>query len=383
MAVVNPTPVPALGTALPDPTDRTTYGARGRAVFDWETGQLVPGINQLAADTYSNALAAEDAALVSVAAANFKGTWSSLTGALNKPASVYHSGTVWALLNNLANVALSQPGVSADWANIGGVKRSGDTMTGPLSVPAGASGAQVPQAQEVAVLASTQLAGNRNRIINGNFVINQRGYVSGTATSGANQYTLDRWRVVTSGQNLTFSASGNGNQVTAPAGGIEQVIEGANIEGGTYVINWNGTATCSVNGTSRIKGESFTLAANTDVTVKFSGGTVAKVQLEPGETPTVFEHRINELQLCQRYYEFGRASSDYAASAAGQYLAYRIPFKVIKRATPTLSYVASGVVNASVYAVDAPLTDSLRCTVASAAGGGVAAVLNWVAVSEL
>lgn len=150
MAVVNPTPVPALGTALPDPTDRTTYGPRGRAVFDWETSQLVPGINQLAQDTYANALASEDAVLASVAAANFKGAWSSLTGALNKPASVYHSGTVWALLNNLANVASSQPGVSADWVDIGGVKRSGDAMAGPLSVPAGASGSQVGRVSEVA-----------------------------------------------------------------------------------------------------------------------------------------------------------------------------------------------------------------------------------------
>jgi hypothetical protein len=49
-------------------------------------------------------------------AANFKGYWNTLSGALNKPASVLHSGKFWILLNNLANVATSQPGVSADWA---------------------------------------------------------------------------------------------------------------------------------------------------------------------------------------------------------------------------------------------------------------------------
>lgn len=94
----------------------------------------------------------------------------------------------------------------------------------------------------------------RNKIINGNFGINQRGYVSGTATSGANQYTLDRWRVVISGQNLAFSTSGNGNSVTAPAGGIEQVIEGANIEGGTYTLSWTGTATAAINGSAIVNG---------------------------------------------------------------------------------------------------------------------------------
>ena len=53
---------------------------------------------------------------LAAASANFKGAWSSLTGALNKPATVLHNGDYWALLNNLANVTTSQPGVSADWA---------------------------------------------------------------------------------------------------------------------------------------------------------------------------------------------------------------------------------------------------------------------------
>jgi len=149
MATVTPTPVPDLGTALPDPSDRTTYGTRGRAVWDWEVNQMVPAINQLAEDTFTNAQTAEDSALIAVGSANFKGAWASLSGALNVPATVWHNSRVWALLNNLANVTTSQPGVSADWVDIGGVKRSGDTMTGPLSVPAGASGAQVPQAQEI------------------------------------------------------------------------------------------------------------------------------------------------------------------------------------------------------------------------------------------
>ncbi len=54
------------------------------------------------------------------ALANFKGNWSALTGALAKPASVFHNGAFWALLNNLADVTASQPGVSADWQVCGG-----------------------------------------------------------------------------------------------------------------------------------------------------------------------------------------------------------------------------------------------------------------------
>jgi hypothetical protein len=144
----------------------------------------------------------------------------------------------------------------------------------------------------------------RNKIINGNFGINQRVYVSGTATSGANQYTVDRWRVVTSGQNLTFSASGIGNIVTAPAGGIEQVIESLNIEGGTYTLSWTGTATGAVNGSAVSNGGQVTLTANTNATIKFSSGTVSQVQLEAGSVATPFENRPigTELALCQRYY---------------------------------------------------------------------------------
>lgn len=63
----------------------------------------------------THATSAQAAAAASAASANFKGLWSSLSGALNKPASVEHNGKRWDLLNNLANVAASQPGVSADW----------------------------------------------------------------------------------------------------------------------------------------------------------------------------------------------------------------------------------------------------------------------------
>lgn len=49
------------------------------------------------------------------ASSNYKGEWSSLSGSLNKPATVSHNGAFWVLINNLANVVLSEPGVTADW----------------------------------------------------------------------------------------------------------------------------------------------------------------------------------------------------------------------------------------------------------------------------
>ena len=56
--------------------------------------------------------------------ANFKGAWSSLSGALNLPASVTHNGQIWSLLYALGNVAASEPGVSADWVVQGGIDAS-------------------------------------------------------------------------------------------------------------------------------------------------------------------------------------------------------------------------------------------------------------------
>ena len=194
--------------------------------------------------------------------------------------------------------------------------------------------------------AATLKSGRKNLLINGSFRINQRGYVSATATTGANEYTLDRWRVVTSGQNITFSALGTDNTITCPAGGLEQEIEALNVYGGTYVISWTGTATCTVGGTARTDGESFTLTANTNAIVKFSGGTVKEAQLEPGVTATNFEQRPigEELILCQRYYCLPQVCttynlSSYVNNSVGM---WPVPFPVEMRVSPTLSVDTTG-----------------------------------------
>lgn len=176
----------------------------------------------------------------------------------------------------------------------------------------------------------------RNIIINGDGKINQRGYVSGTATTGANQYTLDRWKVVVSGENLTFTGTDAGRVMTAPAGGVEQVIEDKNIAGGTYVLNWEGTATATVDGNAVAKGGTFTLTANTNATVRFTGGTFSEVQVEQGSVATPFERRQfgQELALCERYYHNNNGITSYVAQS-GSYSTYVFPQKM--RTVPTLT----------------------------------------------
>jgi hypothetical protein len=61
------------------------------------------------------------------ASANFAGNWSALAGALTVPVSVYHNGAFWQLLNDIPNAALSEPGVSGDWAAMQNVS-TGDML---------------------------------------------------------------------------------------------------------------------------------------------------------------------------------------------------------------------------------------------------------------
>ncbi len=215
------------------------------------------------------------------------------------------NGDYWFKLSSLATYMISkvfptQGGNNGKFLQTNGTIASWETVADELPSQTSNSGKSLITNGTTASWSAT--TGLRNKLINANPLINQRAYVSGVATTIANQYTLDRWRVVTSGQNLTFSTTAGIVTMTAPAGGVEQVVESLPI--GTYVINWEGTATATVNGTARNKGETFTISSYADCTVKFSSGTVIKPQLEEGTVATVFEHRPSGIEygLCLRYY---------------------------------------------------------------------------------
>lgn len=56
-----------------------------------------------------------NASASAVAGANYKGEWSTLTGAYSVPSSVSHDGVVWLLKENIANITIEEPGTSAKW----------------------------------------------------------------------------------------------------------------------------------------------------------------------------------------------------------------------------------------------------------------------------
>lgn len=208
------------------------------------------------------------------------------------------------LTGNLAAGGNKVTGLAAASAN-GDAVRFEQIALAALGAAASGANADITSLSGVTSINGGQLAGLRNRIINGNFGVNQRTYVSGAAV-GTGLYGHDRWKMAASADTYTFSTTANVTTVTIPASKVlRQVIEGLNLESGTYTLSWDGTAQGKIGagsyGTSGITG---VIVGGTNTTIEFGPGTVSKVQLEFGSTATVFEQRPigMELALCQRYY---------------------------------------------------------------------------------
>lgn len=194
--------------------------------------------------------------------------------------------------------------------------------------------------------------GFRNEIINGNFMINQRGYTSGSNLASGS-YGFDRWKSAFTNTSLTFTSAPQGQLVTISASGvIRQIVERANIVAGSYVLSWTGTATGRVynSGASApsyaVSPVSVYLDGTADVIVEFTPAsgtaTLGNVQLELGSRATPFEQRLNaiELALCQRYYYRVSLNATNRAFCLGwadssTVFVGTVPFPQIMRTRPT------------------------------------------------
>lgn len=187
--------------------------------------------------------------------------------------------------------------------------------------------------------------GVKNAIINGNFGINQRG-VSGTVTLAAGVYGHDRWKAGASGCTYTFATVDNVTTLTISAGSLIQVIEGINLQSGTYTLSFTGTAQGKIGaGSFGASGITGAAVGGTNLNVEFNTGTVSLVQLERGTVATPFEVRSigQELGLCQRYCIVYGGKSPYERFGIGlnasTTAAYPlITFPVEMRALPTVSF---------------------------------------------
>lgn len=142
---------------IPNPAPAVPqYPALGSPTFNQEayaSGTALPGVTQWMGETaqgaFTNATSASESAVsanaasqsaatsreIALAATAFKGLWASLAGPLARPASVKHNGRFWLLLNDLANVAASQPGVSADWTSMDTGTVAQDVNTNTTMLP--------------------------------------------------------------------------------------------------------------------------------------------------------------------------------------------------------------------------------------------------------
>lgn len=215
--------------------------------------------------------------------------------------------------------------------------------TGPTGIagPTGGSGVGAPAA---------------NTVINGDFRINQGGYVS-AAVLAAGTYGHDQWKAGASGGDYSFTQLQSSTQITIAAGkSLIQPIEDVRVVGGSYVLSWTGTAQARAGVNTLIPSGSYAASpllisgqtAGTIMSVEFNTGTLGTVKLESGSIASLFvvSDFASELALCQRYYYTIKHNgvgiclmSAYNTTLA---VAGMIPFPCKMRAAPTYSISGGG-----------------------------------------
>jgi hypothetical protein len=200
---------------------------------------------------------------------------------------------------------------------------------------------------------------NPNLVINGNFTINQRAYAS-AANLASGAYGFDRWKSNFTNTTLTFTSAPAGQEVTINSGGgLQQIVERANVPAGTYVLSFSGTATGRIYNSGATPPSyaaspiTFTADGLQNVVVEFtaSGGTrtLSKVKLEAGSNPTSYTYSggtlAGELAASQRYY-FRTPATGTAYLATGMQnsltqSSFLVPFPMTMRVAPT-SFDISG-----------------------------------------
>jgi hypothetical protein len=192
----------------------------------------------------------------------------------------------------------------------------------------------------------------QNIIINGDFRVNQAGYVS-AATLAAGAYGHDQWKAGASGGNYSFTQLKSSTQITIASGkSLIQPIEDANVIGGSYVLSWAGTAQARAGVNTLTPSGTFVSSpllitgqtAGTVMSVEFSAGTLGTVKLESGTVATPFIMRpiTEEMLMCRRYLQFTAVYNRFAATGTANNDATGV-FSPSFRVAPTLAIVAAGI----------------------------------------
>lgn len=257
-----------------------------KATFNTKAFALVAALNAWSgeANAASQFISAVSSAVgLSLMLVDYKGEWSTLSGPLSMPARVTHNNEVYALRADVADVTAHVPGAAFAWVLVpllSTLVTHGDgTVSDALDCPS-----------------------FRNRLVNGNFEINQL-EKSGTVVLTAGQYGHDCWKAGAGGCTYTFSTSGNITTVNILTGTLVNVIEGKFLQLGYHAVSFVGSSQWRVGAGAYLDaGEYFEVTSSANVAVEFKTGTLSLVQVRPGMTAVMpFEFRDDELRRCQRY----------------------------------------------------------------------------------
>ena len=346
--------------------DTFYYCVTGQASSEWEVGLgTYLSVNTFARTTVLASSASGSAVSFSSGTKNvFITLPANKTLQLDATASPISGAILYGTGSMLAYTAVGTSGqflqsngsAAPTWAPIGSVGTSISNGTSNVNIPSsngavtvatnGTTAITVDTSQNVTVANTVAMGSSfkRNILINGNFLVNQRTYVSGTATASGT-YMHDRWKSTTTNSNYTFTQGTPDTTITIAAGTIAQIVEDKNVAGGVYTLSWTGTTTAriAINGgttsgsyaASPITTSSAT--AGQTITVEFSTGTLGKVQLEPGTIATPYERQIysDQLAQCQRYYNvYAWSSTGWGISTTQAQGGITFP---VMRTSPTIS----------------------------------------------
>jgi hypothetical protein len=287
------------------------------------------------------------------------GSTSTVTVSLATPVSIANGGT---------SAATAPAALTA----LGAAPIASPVFTGNPTAPTPAVGdSDTSIATTAFVAAALQLL---NYADNSGFSINQRGYVSGTALA-AGIYGHDRWKAGAGGGTYTFTQSGGpATTITITAGTLQQVIEGASVVGGNYVLSWTGTAQGRVGAgsyaASPVAVAGVTAGANT--TIEFNTGTLGQVKLATGTVATSWFAlpAQQDMEKCARFYTTGGVYFT-AYNTAGTAIGSSVYLPSNMRAPPTMTFAASGNNNVgAVTMVAAGIQSFLYYAVITATGSG-------------
>ena len=298
------------------------------------------------------------------------------------------TGTTWARADHVhptdtSRYAASNPNGYQTAAQVTAVLPVASTTT-PLADGIAAIGVGTTYARADHVHPITAMGDNR--LINGNFAINQRGYVSGTALPAsptvANGYGHDRWKAGAGGCTYTFTTALPDTTITITANTLTQIIEAGMIEGGVYTLSWTGTAQARVyqgTPTGAYAASPITTAslpAGVNTIVEFNAGTVTRVKLEIGSVATPFNRQslAKSLADCQRYYFAGYFDGGGYSAAAGGSLRWSWALPVTMRASPTVTPTFTTNTNVTTPSMQPVIGAALD---AVSVGGGATAIGNW------